>query len=173
MSVNNEIPKYIGRRRYFKDGTEMKSEYMKLAINNQKAAELLKVQELYSESVYMYIQSMEKKIKSYICGIINVNLPYYADELRRIGHSLSGSISFLIKILSRNNAVLEKQLEKQLLSDVFEEIFFSRLYNECRYPNYHSRTEQYSILNISLEDCKRIERIAEKLDKYLNSFNKL
>ena len=55
------MAKYIGTRKYV-TGTEMREAYDELAAKNEKAALLLEKNGLYQESVYMYIQTMEKKV---------------------------------------------------------------------------------------------------------------
>ena len=68
---------------------------------------------------------------------------------------------------------MKAQLENQLLTGVFENIKFNRLYNQCRYPSYQKRRQNYFILEISPDDCKHISIIAKKLDKFLADFYKL
>lgn len=170
--MQEQFNKYIGQNTHI-SSTEMADEYLHLAMMDLFAAEILSSQELYNQSVYMYIQSMEKKIKSSICQKINVALPFYADKLREIGHSLDKSILFLIEILSSNDSNLKSQLEKQLLIGVFENIRFLGLYNNCRYPKYNSKFGNYSILKISKNDCERMKNIATKLDRFLADFYKL
>ena len=163
---------FIGRKEYI-ELLEMSNTYTYLGKKDEEAAILLQKNLLYNVAVYMYIQSMEKKIKGCICKKINVSLPYYADKLRNIGHSLDKSIDFLIEILAANNDVLTKQLSMQLKSGVFENIEFSKLYNNCRYPFYYHKRKNYSILNIDEKDCSRIADISKKLDRFINDFDRL
>ena len=133
--MKEKFSKYVGNIEYA-SGLEMKYVYMQLAETDQQTADVLYKQKLYNQAVYFYIQSMEKKIKSCICEKVNMELPFYANKLKEIGHSLDKSIVFLIEILSGNNVTLKTQLEKQLLVWVFENIRFLGLYNNCRYPKY-------------------------------------
>ena len=102
-----------------------------------------------------------------------MELPFYANKLKEIGHSLDKSIVFLIEILSGNNVTLKTQLEKQLLVGVFENIRFLGLYNNCRYPKYVDKCEKYLVLHISEEDCIRIKNISQKLDCFISDFYKI
>ena len=163
---------YVGFLKYV-DALELKTEYMALSKKNETAARLLENQGLYNEAIYMYIQSMEKKIKGYICGKINSATPYFADKLREVGHSLDKSIDFLIEILAGNDNILKIQLTDQIKSGVFQNINFSQLHNNCRYPKYNYRKKDYSILYIKKEDCSRIAKINDKLDNFIKSFDRL
>lgn len=163
---------FIGSRKYL-DAEEMKAEYLALRNNNLKAARALESQGLYNESVYMYIQSMEKEIKSYICGKVNSANPYFSQKLRDVGHSLDKSIDFLIELLAGNNEVLKKQLVTQIKTGVFQNINFSKLYNDCRYPAYNSYQAQYFILHISREDCERISQISQQLTRFIHDFDRI
>lgn len=163
---------FIGRRKYI-EPLEMSNTYTYLGKKDEEAAILLQKHLLYNEAVYMYIQSMEKKIKGYICKKINVSFPYYADKLRDIGHSLDKSIDFLIEILAANNDVLRNQLSIQLKSGVFENIEFSKLYNNCRYPYYYYERKNYSMLDIGEKDCTRIANVSKKLDRFISDFDRL
>lgn len=163
---------FIGHRKYI-DSLEMSETYMSLGKKDEESAILLQKNALYNEAVYMYIQSMEKKIKGYICKKINLSLRYYADKLRDIGHSLDKSIDFLIEILAGNDDTLRKQLSMQVKNGVFENIEFSKLYNNCRYPYYHLQKGNYSMLNIDAQDCLRIANINKKLDNFIRDFDRL
>lgn len=167
-----EQKNFIGYRQYI-NVTDVSLEYAMLGKKNEEAAILLEKQGFYNEAVYMYIQAMEKKIKGYICGKINPENPYFSNKLRQIGHSLDLSIDFLIEILSGNNEVLKIQLTKQIKNEVFQNIKFSKLYNECRYPRYDIYKKGYSALVISQNDCLRISDINKRLDKFILDFNKL
>ena len=170
--LEKQVTKYIGYNVRI-TGLEMADTYKQLALADRDAADILFSQKLYNQAVYMYIQSMEKNIKSCICNKINVTLPFYASKLREIGHSLDNSILFLIEILSGNDNGLKSQLNKQLLKGVFEEINFRKLHNNCRYPKYNENSEIYYVLNISEKDCIRIKEIATKLDLFLDDFYKI
>lgn len=73
--MQEQFNKYIGQNAHI-SSMEMADEYLHLAMMDLSAAEVLNSQGLYNQAVYMYIQSMEKKIKSYICQKINVVLPF-------------------------------------------------------------------------------------------------
>lgn len=163
---------FIGNRKYL-DTIEMKSEYLILRDNDFKAATLLEKQGLYNDAIYMYIQTMEKEIKGYICGKIDSANPYFSQKLRDIGHSLDKSIEFLIELLAGNDEILKKQLTEQIKIGVFQNINFSRLYNDCRYPAYNSRREQYFALCIDKEDCQRISKISQQLTQFIHDFDRI
>lgn len=163
---------FVGNRKYI-DTIEMKAEYLSLRDNNLAAAKLLESQGLYNEAIYMYIQTMEKEIKGYICGKVNSANPYFSQKLREVGHSLDKSIDFLIELLSGNNDILKKQLTEQIKIGVFQNINFSKLYNDCRYPSYNTYKEQYFILCLDKEDCQRISKISQKLTRFIQDFDRI
>lgn len=165
--------RYIGTRKYINDGIDMSSIYEQKAKKDEQAAQILASQGLYSEAVYLYIQSMEKTIKSHICQKIDITQSYYADRLREMGHSLDSSIQFLIEILSGNNEIIKEQISKQILSGVLQDIQFSSLHNNVRYPLYHPQTRSYSMLEISGSDCYRIQEIHHCLKRFLKDLYKI
>ena len=81
-------PVYLGKLRYVNNGIDMSTEFETIARQDEKTADLLCKQGLYNQSMYYYIQSMEKFIKSYICKKIDITNDYYANRLRQLGHSL-------------------------------------------------------------------------------------
>ena len=166
------IKPFIGSRRYL-DAEEMKAEYLSLRNSSLKAARALENQGLYNESVYMYIQAMEKEIKSYICGKVNSANPYFSKKLRDVGHSLDKSIDFLIELLAGNDDALKNQLITQIKTGVFQNINFSKLYNDCRYPSYNLYKNRYFVLHISREDCERISQISQQLTRFIHDFDRI
>ncbi len=166
------MQKFIGRRKYV-NACDMKDEYINLAKNDEKSASILQEHYLYNEAVYMYIQAMEKKIKGYICGKVDASNPYFSQKLREVGHSLDLSIDFLIEILAGNDEMLKIQLSKQLKEYVFENILFSKLHNDSRYPKYNIHEKKYFILDITEQDCVRIRNINDKLDRFICDFDRL
>lgn len=166
------MKKFIGHRENVSQ-LKISNVYLSLSKEDEEAAILLKENRLYNAAIYMYIQAMEKKIKSHICKKINVTIPYYANMLRDIGHSLDKSINLLIEVLAGNNIILKKQLSEQLKSQVFENIEFSKLYNNCRYPYYDYNKKEYSHIVMRYDDCVKIIDISRRLDKFLQDFDRL
>ncbi len=155
------------------DATDMKDSYGTLKNRDMTAADLLERQGLYNQAIYMYIQGMEKEIKAYICGKVNAANPYFSQKLRDVGHSLDKSIDFLIELLAGNDESLKTQLAVQIKEGVFQDIYFAKLYNDCRYPNYNQYKEQYHILELGREDCERIRQISQRLTQYIRDFDRL
>ena len=69
--------------------------------------------------------------------------------------------------------ILKAQLSKLLREEVFQNLRFSTLYNECRYPRFDSRTNTYSVVHITKIDCKRVADMNMLLDKYMCGFDRL
>ena len=147
--------------------------YKEIAEKDLKSSEILFENELYNEAAYYIMQYMEKCVKEKLCRTIDVTNTYFSNKLREIGHSLDASVEFLIEILSQGNSVLKEQITKQLVEGVLRNIRFSGLYNEVRYPRFNYKYNQYTILNITKEDCEALKQISENLRKYLDDLDKL
>ncbi|MDE6730476.1 MAG: HEPN domain-containing protein [Oscillospiraceae bacterium] len=158
----------FGRRQYYSNSPEIAEEYQKMAVKDEKSAVLLQRNGLYNQSVYCYIQAMEKYIKSYISRKIAVTNPYFAERIREMGHSLDKSIDFLVEIMAGGQEVLRFQMEHQIKEIIFRNIRFSRLYNSTRYPFYDSKRKNYSVDEMTSQDCIRMAEICQSLKKYLN-----
>lgn len=166
------MKQFIGHRKYL-DATEMKLVYQDMRDRDYAATKALQWEGIYNEAIYMYIQAMEKQIKAYICGKVNATNPYFSQKLRNIGHSLDNSIDFLIELLAGHNEVLKEQLTEQIKTGVFQNVKFSKLYNDCRYPSYNSFKEQYFILQLEKRDCERVADICEQLTKFIQDFDRI
>ena len=101
------------------NGYDMSEEFGMIAKQDEEVANLLCRQGFYNQSVYYYIQSMEKFIKSFICQKIDVTNNYYANKLRQLGHSLDAAIDFFIEIVSGNDNNLRIQVSEQL-KDIYD-----------------------------------------------------
>ena len=158
---------YVGKKKYLDDESQIGAEYLAISKADEEAAKILCQKGLYSQSVYSYIQSMEKYIKYFICEEIYANKQYFAQELRNIGHSLDKATDLLIKIKSKGDERMNGLLTDQIKNKIFRGIKFSAVYNSSRYPFYNMKSKNYSITVISQEDCKLMEDIYCALKKYL------
>lgn len=91
----------------------------------------------------------------------------------KIGHFLDKAIDFLLELVSGNDKVMYEHIKQQMLEDVLQNIRFSSLHNNVRYPLYDSKKKEYSFLVITREDCIEIEKMQERLKKFINELNKL
>lgn len=162
-------PVYLGKLHYANSGFDMSEEFAIIAKQDEKAAALLCKQGLYNQSVYYYIQAMEKFIKSFICKKIDITNDYYANKLRQLGHSLDSAIDFFIEIVSGNDNNLRIQVSDQLKNGVLKGIHFSTVYNAARYPYY--KNGNYRITEMSRNDCLQLRDIYDMLKTYINSIN--
>ena len=160
---------YLGKAHYVDNGIDMSNEFEVIARQDEKTAELLHEQGFYNQSVYYYMQSMEKYIKSFICKKIDITNDYYANRLRQLGHSLDASIDFFIEIVSGNDVNLRIQVSNQLKNDVLKGIHFSTIHNLTRYPSY--KNGSYRIIDMSRNDCIQLRNIYDMLKIYINSIN--
>ena len=163
----------VGKKISLCTSFDVANEYKKIAEQDLKAAQLLKDNGLYNEAYYYYIQSMEKSIKSRICEIVDVTNPFFANEMKRIGHSLDAAIEFLLRLVSGNNEVLYQHIKKQILEDVLKEIRFSSLHNNVRYPYFNSYKNEYVYLNITSNDCNAIEQMEKNLKAFVESLYRI
>ena len=69
--------------------------------------------------------------------------------------------------------ILKNQLSIQIKSNVFQDIKFSRLYNDCRYPSFNPGKNSYFVLSVSKEDCTRVADINKRLDNFIVSFDRI
>ena len=76
---------YIGKNQYVSNGSEIADEFLRIAKEEEKAAELLYQNRFFNQAVYFYIQSMEKFIKAYICRRIDVSNEYFANSCVALG----------------------------------------------------------------------------------------
>ena len=159
---------FIGKRVEIRESTEIASVYQELSRKDRLAADCLFQQRLYNEAAYFYIQSMEKRVKEFICKKIDVSKSYYADMLRGTGHSLENSIEILITVYCGNDAVLRQQLETMLLEGVLKQTRFERLNNVLRYPNYNPGKKCYTMIEANYKDCEALKQMADQLQKMLD-----
>ena len=97
------------------DSLSVGAKYKKIAQEDENAAGLLAESGLYNQAAYLYIQAMEKQIKSLIAERVDLTNAYFADEIRKtMGHSLERSIQFLIKILPFKDEFSRQQVETQI-----------------------------------------------------------
>lgn len=160
---------YLGKSYYINNGIDMSDEFLKISIQDEKSAILLYQQGFYNQSVYFYIQSMEKYIKNSICKKIDITNLYYANKLRELGHSFDDAIDFYIEIIAGNDEVLRMQIIEQLKNGVLKGLHFSIIYNSTRYPFY--KNNSYKITEMSSNDCEQLMNIYQSLKNYINSIN--
>lgn len=158
---------FVGEKVPLKDSLEVSYEYKKIAEDNLKAAQLLMKNGLYNDAYYCFIQSMEKSIKGRICEIIDVANPYYADQMRDIGHSLDNAVCFLLRLIAGNNEVMFEHIKKLMVEDVLKGIHFSAVHNNVRYPYYSQYKKKHEYLVMSYSDCVEIEKMEKNLKIFL------
>ncbi len=158
----------FGKRYYLSVSIEISEQFEKIAVNDEKSADILCVNGLYNQSAYFYIQAMEKYIKSYISRKIDITHEFYADKFREMGHSLDKSVEFFIEIMTGNNPVLRSQMEYQMKEIIFKNVRFSQLHNNLRYPFYLKNKSDYGIDEMNSADCEELKSMCRNLKKYLN-----
>lgn len=169
MQSFNKI--YLGRQRTIQDAIDIADEFLRLALEDERAAEVLCKNHCYNQAAYYYIQSMEKYIKSYICRKVDVTKPSFAEMLKSIGHSLDAAIDLLIEILSGNDEMLKGQIQCQIKENILKNIRFSVLYNAIRYPYYRRYKDAYSITDMTHRDCKILIEIYDGLKNYMKELS--
>lgn len=169
----NKRSLYLGNVITTSDSNDIASEYLLMAKTDEHAADLLWKNQLYNQSVYFYIQAMEKYLKHYICKKINVLNTYFAEELRLVGHSLDDAADLYINIMSGNNEALQCQLMTQIKNNIFSNIKFSIVYNAARYPYYNRHTSSYRITKMEDKDCQMLHKMCQSLKDYLEQMHTL
>lgn len=158
----------LGKKKHINDCGEMSDVYMRIAEEDEKAANILSQAGYYNQSVYYMIQSMEKYIKGLICKKVNVMNGYFETKLFKTGHSLDDSLDFLIEIMAGGDKLLEEHLKIQMKEEILENVKYSKLYNEVRYPGYKRHNQRYSILEISSKDYQEIHNTFSILKRFLD-----
>lgn len=159
---------YFGKRIIISKPEDIADEYNKIAQDDLRAAITLEKSGLYNQAGYYYFQSMEKRIKYHIAKRTNIINDYFAESIRRtMGHSLNHSIDLLLEIYSGNDQIKRKQLKDMMEHYVFMNTDFSIMNNKFRYPSYSRFHKNYTIIKLSAEDCRNLNAMQERLDKYL------
>ena len=153
---------------YLKDSMEVADLYLKIAQNDEKAAEELEKQKLYNQSAYFYLQAMEKQIKNYIARKIDITNKYYADQLKKtMGHSLEEALNLLLTVYCENDENLKLQISDQIVSQVLKGKDLKFLHNNVRYPTYKSSYKDYIFEEINAGECQELNGMLQALKKYL------
>ena len=158
---------HIGKFRY---KTNVSSEFMKLSIEDETAAETLAQNGQYRQACYFIIQAMEKYIRSKIFTLVNANIEYFRNRNRT--HSLDSAVEFLIEIVS-SDKVVQEQVSQQLNIHVLGNTQYGHLHNNLRYPAYFNKYNSYSILDVELDDFVKLKTRLHSLKKFLNDLHKL
>lgn len=159
---------YIGKKEILYDSISVSEKYKTVALEDEKAAEILVKQKLYNQAAYFYIQAMEKQIKGVIAERIDLTNCYFAQEVSKtMGHSLEASVKFLIQILPLQDEFARQQVEQQMVKQVLNDINFRGLHNTIRYPIYSFKCKNYSYLKIGKEETDDLQAILDRLKKYL------
>ena len=74
---------------------------------------------------------------------------------------------FLELVTAGKDQLLAEQLRYQLKVSVFKNLRFGSLHNSLRYPIYHQYQSDYSISNISENDCLNLRKMLQQLKEYL------
>lgn len=164
---------YVGKKTSLQTSLDVSSEYKNLSEKDLQAANLLMINGLYNEAYYYFIQSMEKNIKKRICEIVDITNPFFANQMRDIGHSLDNAIEFLLRLISGNNEVMYEQIKNQIVEGVLKGVKFSSVHNNVRYPYYNPHKKEYVYLEITREDCYEIQQMEKKLKVFLNELHRI
>ena len=163
----------LGKRKIIDDSFTAAEKYLEIANADEEAAVALCEKQLFNQSGYFFIQSMEKHIKYCIAKKINVTNPHFADELRKtMGHSLDESLNLLFKICTGNDESLFNQLNAQLKNQVFRDTNFSLLHNKVRYPIFSPKFQNYTFPELNARDCETLRDMLTLLKKYLEDISR-
>ena len=164
---------YLGKAEYINNGTDMAYTFLHISEEDEKVAETLYNMKYYNQAVYFLIQSMEKYVKHAICKKIDATNPYFAEKIRKIGHSIDESINFLIEIIAGNDKNLKEQIDLQIRHTICHNIKFTVIYNAVRYPAYNERKNNYKTLNMNSQDYDELYKIYNALKKALKDFDRI
>lgn len=149
----------------FRRQINVSQEYLALARSDEIAAEKLSQVDCYRQTCYFIIQSMEKYIRAKTFRLVRADLKFLRDENRN--HSLDSAIDFLIKVIS-SDPIIQQQVSKQLTEHVLVNTKCNHLHNNLRYPEYFSKYDSYSMLDVGREDCQMLFDRLSSLKNFLN-----
>lgn len=148
----------------------LEDEYVLLAKEDEKVAQLLKYSKQYRHSIYFYIQAMEKLIRAKIFSKVNPDNEYFRDSNRH--HSIESSGDFLLQIYCVDSTI-KNQIKKMFDDAIFSDIHFNKLHNNLRYPFYNNKNKYHLMCQYTDEDCTFIENKLKNLKSFLNDLDKL
>lgn len=140
----------IGR---FKHKVNASLSYQQLSESDEKAAIILYDNGAYNQACYYAIQAMEKVIRAKIFTLVDANNSYFRD--RNKSHSVEDAVSFLIEVISSNEAV-KIQVNNQLKEHVLGITKYNFLHNNLRYPVFFKNYNSYSLLEVEKEDAREL-----------------
>lgn len=159
--------KRLGRRQYYTESGDVGDVFLALSREDEACAGALCEMGRYNQAVYFLIQAVEKYIKHRICRRINVTNPYYAELLRKTGHSLEQSLTLLIQVEANGDETMEEHMSRQIQEQVLQNVRFSSIYNAVRYPFYHHARKTYAMMQMSRKDYDDVQAMFALLRKYL------
>lgn len=165
--------KFFGKREYIHDAIDMADMFLSIAKEDERAADVLFQHGVYNQAIFFLIQSMEKYVKYLICEKINVFVPYYADKLKKSGHSIDAAIHFFVEIKAEGDTLIQEQLTQQI-QQIVQHTKFTGIYNAIRYPFYHNwqGKQSYTVLKMDKRDYVELKTMFDSLKMYLDQLAK-
>ena len=164
--MNNAI-KRIGTRKQI---TDVSSEYLRLANEDEKAGQCLLASGHYRHAAYFFIQAMEKYVRVKIFQLVNPNTEYFRERTRT--HNLDDLLDFLIEIVG-TTPIIRDQVKSQLDNNVLEGVRFGMLHNDLRYPYYRDKSGSHETTIISRQDAEICHQRLVRLKPFVQEIDRL
>jgi HEPN domain-containing protein len=148
----------------------LSSEYLKLAFEDEEAAQYLSANGKHRHAVYFYLQAMEKYVRAKIFHLVNPEPEYFRNRVRT--HNLDELLGFLIEICSSKENI-RSQVKNQLEEYVLGGIKFGMLHNDLRYPFYIEKNHSYFLRLVGKEQSELMREKVRKLKAFLQDLERL
>lgn len=163
----NRPVKRIGVRKQI---TDVSSEYLRFAAEDENAGQCLMTSGHYRHAAYFFIQAMEKYVRAKIFQLVNPDTEYFRERTRT--HNLDDLLEFLIEIVG-TTPIIRDQVKSQLENNVLEGVRFGMLHNDLRYPYYRDKFGTHEIISMSGEDAEICHQKLVRLKPFVREIDRL
>lgn len=146
------------------------SEYYELASTDERVGLMLMEKGEHRHSILLLIQAMEKYTRAKIFSIIDAKNQHFREDER--DHDFVKALKKLVLILSKKDAFLGEQVQKQIDNYVVGDIKFNHLHNNLRYPYYSERFNTYSAMQYNRADNEVIAQRLVALKQFLEGIDR-
>lgn len=163
----NKSIKRIGARKQI---TDVSSEYLRLANEDENAGQCLMTSGHYRHAAYFFVQAMEKYVRAKIFQLVNPNTEYFRERTRT--HNLDDLLDFLIEIVG-TTPIIKDQVKSQLENNVLEGVRFGMLHNDLRYPYFRDKLGTHETIVMGKEDAEICYQRLIRLKPFVRDIDRL
>lgn len=150
--------------------SNVSEEYLRIAKEDEDAANSLAASGLYRHALCLLIQAMEKLIRAKIFSIVNSDLA----ELRDINksHSLDLAVDHLLEVISTED-IVRRHVRRQMRQYALGDILYGDLHNDLRYPYYRKDRKSFTVLAVTKVDFEEMSSRLAALRRFLGDLHLL